>query len=182
MRSVFSQTLVGLSQEMIVVLGLPLDVATIILCCIFSILFSDFRAWGPISIPTPPIMALTEFFHADTETKVHPLPVSWYLISSLWMYQCSWMYIMSMLWSIAEAVSSGCWPILFKVLTLNVTICIVLLHFSNFCFSLSSVADFLNTGARAPTSAGLQPQQDTPLFHPCEERCGLGKGFECESW
>ena len=37
---------------------------------------------------------------------------------------------------------------------LNVAICIVHLYFSNFCFSLSSVADFLNTEARAPTSAG----------------------------
>ena len=45
----------------------------------------------------------------------------------------------------AEAVSSGSWPILFKVLTLNVAICIVLLHFSNYCFNLSSVADFSNT-------------------------------------
>ena len=49
------------------------------------------------------------------------------------------------------------WPILFKVLTLNVAICIVRLHFSNFCFSLSSIADFLNTGTRAPTSAERAP-------------------------
>ena len=70
------------------------------------------------------------------------------------MYLCSCMHIMSMLWSIAEAVSSGRWPILFKVLTLNIAICIVLLHFSNCCFSLSPVVDFSNRGARAPTSAG----------------------------
>ena len=74
---------------MIAALGLPLNVATIILGCIFSMLFSDFRACGPISIPTHPIMALTEFFHADAETNVHPLPVLWYLISSLWMHLCS---------------------------------------------------------------------------------------------
>ena len=60
---------------MIVALGLPLKVATIILGCIFSMLFRDFRACGPISIPTPPIVALTEFFHADTVASVHPLPV-----------------------------------------------------------------------------------------------------------
>ena len=59
--------------------------------------------------------------------------------------------------SITEAVSSGSWPILFKVLMLNVTICIVHLNFSNFCFSLSSVADFSNTGARAPTLAECAP-------------------------
>ena len=67
------------------------------------------------------------------------------------------MHIMSMSWSIAEVVSSGSWPILFKVLTLKVDSCIVLLHLSNFCFSLRSVADFSNTGARAPTSAGRAP-------------------------
>ena len=43
-------------------------------------------------------------------------------------------------------------PILFKVLALNVPICIVRLHFSNFC--LSSVADFSNTEVRVPTKAG----------------------------
>ena len=52
----------------------------------------------------------------------------------------------------ADAVNSGNCPILFKVLALNVTICIVRLHFSK--FYLISVADFLNTGARAPASAG----------------------------
>ena len=52
----------------------------------------------------------------------------------------------------ADAVSSGSCPILFKVLMLNVAICVVRLHFSN--FHLSSVADFSNTEARVPTSAG----------------------------
>ena len=62
---------------MIDALGLPLKVATIILGSIFSMLFSDFRACGPISIPTLPIMTLTEFFfHADAVACVHPLPVS----------------------------------------------------------------------------------------------------------
>ena len=36
---------------------------------------------------------------------------------------------------------------------LNVTMCIMLLHLRNFCWCLSSAADFLNTEARAPTSA-----------------------------
>ena len=139
-------------------------------------LFRDYRACGPISITTPPIMALTEFLHADAKTNIHPLLVSWYLISSLSMHYCSCMYIMSMLWYIAKAVSSGSWPLLFKLLTFNVAICIVCLHFSNFCFSLSSVADFLNTGALAPTSAGRAP------FYPHEEWCGLDTWFECESY
>ena len=74
---------------MIVALGQPLKVSTIILGCIFSILFSYFRACGPINIPTPPIVALIEFFHADAVASVHPLPVSCYLISSLCAYLCS---------------------------------------------------------------------------------------------
>ena len=71
---------------MIVALGLPLKVATIILGCIFSMLFGDFRARGLISIPTPTIMALIEFFHADAVASAHPLLVSIYSISSLCEY------------------------------------------------------------------------------------------------
>ena len=63
---------------------------------------------------------------------------------------------MSILCSTADAVSSGSCPILFKLLTLNVAICSVCLHFSSFG-RLSSVADFSNTGARASTSAGRAP-------------------------
>ena len=120
-------------------------------------LFSVFNALGPRSIPTPPPDALTEFFHADTVTSIHPFPVSWYLISSVCVYRCSCMQIISILCSTADAVSSDSWPILFRVLTLNVAICIVCLHFSSFCLCLSSVADFSNTEARAPTSAGRAP-------------------------
>ena len=137
---------------MIVTLGLPLNVAAIILDSILLMLLGVFNALGPISIPTPPTVALTEFFHADTVASVHPLSVSWYLISLVWVYRCSCMQIMSILCSTADAVSSGSWPILIRVLTLNVAICIVCLHFSSFC--LSSVADFPNTEARTPTSAG----------------------------
>ena len=64
-------------------LVLPLNVATIILGCIFSMLFSDLRACGSISISTLLITALTEFFHTDAEKNVHPLPVTCYFISSL---------------------------------------------------------------------------------------------------
>ena len=59
----------------------------------------------------------------------------------------------------ADAVNASSFPILFKVLMLNVAICIVCLHFSNFC-CLSSEADFLNTEAR-----GLQHQQDAAFFY-----------------
>ena len=159
---------------MIVTLGLPLKVAAIILGCVFSMLFSVFNALGSISNPTPPTAALTEFFHADTVTSDHPLPVSWYLISSVCVYLCSCMHIMSILCSTADAISSGSCPILFKVLTLNVAICSVCLHFSSFC-RLSSVADFSNTEARATTSAGCAP------FFTCAKSdavciCGLSVG------
>ena len=105
-----------------------------------------FNDLGPISIPTPPTVALTVFFHADTVASVHPLPVSWYLICSVWVYRWSCMQSMSILCSTADALSSCRWHILFRVLTLNVAFCIVCLHFSSFC--LSSVADFSNTEAR----------------------------------
>ena len=138
---------------MIVIMGFPLNVAVIILGFILSMLLSFFNALGSISIPT---VVLTEFSHADTVANVHPLPVSWYLMSSVCMYLCYCIHIMSILCSAADAVKSGSWPILFKVLTLNVAICIVCLHFSSFCCS-SSAADFSNTEARAPTSAGCAP-------------------------
>ena len=124
--------------------------------CILSMLLSVFNTLCPIRIPTPPTVALTEFFHDDTVASVHRLPVSWYLISSVCVYLCSCMHIMYILCSTADAVSSGSFPILFEVLTLNAAICIVCLHFSSFC-CLSSVADFSNTGARAPTSAKRAP-------------------------
>ena len=95
----------------------------------------------PISIPSPPTVVLTEFFRAGTVASVHPVPVSWYLISLVCVYLCSCIHIMSILCSMTDAVSSCRWPILFKVLTLNVAICIMRLHFSSFC-CLSSVADF----------------------------------------
>ena len=57
---------------MIVALGFPLNVAAIILGCIFSTLLSVFNALGPISNPTPPTAALTEFFHADTVASDQP--------------------------------------------------------------------------------------------------------------
>ena len=119
-------------------------------------LFSVFNTRGHIKIPTPRTVALTEFFHADTVANVHPLPVSWYLISLVCVYLCSCMHIMSVLCSTADAVSSGSCPILLKVLTLNVAICMVCLHFSSFC-CLSSVVDFSNTEARAPTFNRTRP-------------------------
>ena len=83
MRLVSSLKLVRL-KWMIIALGLSLNIATIILNCIFSMLFRDFRTRGLISIPTVPIVALTEFFHAGVVADVHLLPLSWHLISSLW--------------------------------------------------------------------------------------------------
>ena len=85
------------------------------------------------------------------------------------------MHIMSILCSTADAISSGSCPILFKVLTLNIAICIVCLHFSSFC-CLSYVADFSNTETRAPTSAGR-----APFFTRAKSDavcvCGLSVGY-----
>ena len=119
-------------------------------------LLSVFNALGPISIPTPPTLALTEFFHADTVPSVHPLPVSWYLISSVCVHLCSCMHIISILCSTADEVSSGSCPILFKVLTLNVAICIVCLNFSSFC-CLRSVADFFEHWGQGPNLSRTRP-------------------------
>ena len=94
-------------SEMIVTLGLPLNVAGINLGCILSMLLSVFNALDPISIPNRPTVALTEFFHAYTVASVDPLPVPWYLISSVCVYLCSYMHIMSIVCSTADAVSSG---------------------------------------------------------------------------
>ena len=70
---------------------------------------------------------------------------------------CSCAFTMSMLCPTADAISSGSWPILFTIVTLNVTIWIVLLHVSNFCLCFSSVTDFSNIGIRAPTLAEHAP-------------------------
>ena len=53
---------------------------------------SVFNALGPKSIHTPPTVALTEFFHADTVASVHPLPVSWYLIFLVCVYVFLYVY------------------------------------------------------------------------------------------
>ena len=82
MRSVSSLVWVGLLQEMIVVQGFPLNIATIILGCIFSMLLSDFRLRGLRCILTLPSIALTEVFHADAEINIDPLSVSGYFISN----------------------------------------------------------------------------------------------------
>ena len=66
MRSVSSGELAGLQIEMIVSLGLPLNVATVILVYIFSVLLTDYSTQRLRSIPTAPMTALTEFFPEDS--------------------------------------------------------------------------------------------------------------------
>ena len=93
------------------------------------------------------------------------IPFSWLVAFSLAfavMYLYSCMHIMSIIYSIAEAVSSGSWSILLKDLSLNVTICIVRLHFIKFYFSLSSVAYYSKLGP------WLKPQQDAFFFYTRE--------------
>ena len=65
---------------MSVVQGLPINEAHILSWILFM-LFSDFKAQEPGSIPTPPMTTMIEFL-ADAKTNIYPLPVSWYFISS----------------------------------------------------------------------------------------------------
>ena len=64
-------------------LGLPSNIATIILGCIFLMLLSDFRVRVLRSIPIPPITTFTEFFYADVKINICPLPVSYFISTSL---------------------------------------------------------------------------------------------------
>ena len=65
---------------------------------------------------------------------------------------------------------------------LNVAVCFMCLHFSNFCFSLSSVADFSNTEAKAPTLGRASSFFFFFFFYLREERYILDRWFECGSW
>ena len=86
------------------------------LVSILYLLWSDFKAVNPISIPTPPNVALKDLCPADTVASVHPLPIMWYSISSLCVHLCSWMDIMSILYFTPDAVSSSSCPVLYKLL------------------------------------------------------------------
>ena len=65
--------------------------------------------------------------------------------------------MISVLCFAADALSPGNWFTLFKVLTLNAGMWTIFLHQSNFCLSLSSIADFSNTWVRALTSVEHAP-------------------------
>ena len=114
---------------MIVALGFPLNVAAIILGSIFSTLLSVFSALGPISNPTPPTAALTEFFHADTVASDHPLPVSWYLISSVCVYLCYILTIFAIMMEFSH-ISMSCkyFYLSFFLLSLSLSIYIYIYY------------------------------------------------------
>ena len=61
------------------------------------------------------------------------------------------MLIMSIVYSAADAVSSGSWFMVLNVLTSKVNLLTLSLYLKK--FNLGSVVDFSNTGARAPASA-----------------------------
>ena len=86
------------------------------------------------------------------------------------------MHTVSILCSAADAVSSGSWFILFKVLISSVTMHTVLLHLNNFSLGLGLgfVVDFRTLGS------GFQPQRKAPLVFPREGQCGLDIWFELE--
>ena len=70
------------------------------------------------------------------------------------------MHMMSIAYSAANAVHSDHWFDAFKVLILNVAMLTMFLHLNNFGLGLASLADFLNSGARVPTSAGVKHLAD----------------------
>ena len=106
-------------------------------------LFCVFRAVGPISIPTPPTVALTEFFHADWLASIpcHYCDI-WY---PCYVCVCDLECILCLCYDLWQMRSAP--VVVIFSLRLNVTICIVCLHFSN--FRLSSVDNFSAPG-RAP--------------------------------
>ena len=126
-------------------LGLPLNVTHIFFSWISSMLFSDFKAWGLRSIPTPPVAELTEFFHADADTTVHPFLSSWYFSSSsLWYNLCSCMYMIFIFYLAEYHLSSAD-----QCSNVKVAMLIVFWHLSN----LGMSSEFSNIGAWAVTSA-----------------------------
>ena len=130
-------------------------------------LLNDFKARGLRSILTPPMMALTEFFHADTETNVHLYQYEGILI--LFSYGSIYVLVyISYLFS--ATVSSGNWFTQVKVLTLNVIMWMVFLHLNNFVLDLiwSSVADFFNSGV-----SRMLPPQKKNLVYLCKGQCDL---------
>ena len=114
---------------MIVVLGLPLNVASIILSFIFLVILGPMFWWAY----QHHLSWHWQFFHSDVETNVHPSPVSWYFISLLW--RSVFLYAYHVCYDLFQKLSTpvvGLF-ILSKVLTLNVAIGIVILFFGNFC-------------------------------------------------
>ena len=112
-------------------------------------LFSDFKARGSVS--TSPMTAIDGGFacrYWDKRPSITSI-IIFFLVryGSIYFF----MHMMFILCPAADAVRSGNWFTLFKVLKLNVTLWTVFLHLSNFGFGLSlgSVADFSNTRTRA---------------------------------
>ena len=93
--------LVRLSQEMIVVKGCLIKYTSFSRGFFYAI-----KAQGLRNIPAPPIIALMDFYYGDAETNAHSLPVPWFFISSsLWLYLCKCMYILSILCLVEDSVN-----------------------------------------------------------------------------
>ena len=89
----------------------------------------------------------------------------------IWYLRCACMYVLQCILCLSYVLQ----PMqLSKGLTINVTVCIVCLHFSSFC-CLSSLAHFSNTEARAPASAGRAPSF-TRAKSDAVYVCGLSLG------
>ena len=136
---------------MIVVLVLTLNIDTIILGCILSMLLSDFRTREAFQF----LLWRNLFMLILRRMSIHFRDRG-----TLFLLQYDSINVRVCMLCLhytptANVVNSSRWPILFKVQTLSVAISTVLLLLSNFCLGLglSSVADFSNTEVRASISA-----------------------------
>ena len=124
----------------------------IILSCIFSMLFSDFRAHGHSD---PSRESIDGYFPCKYQDKLlSTASIMVFFSNSIKWYECSCTHTVLILCYADKPVSSGNRSILFKVLTLNVARFTVFLYLSKFCLALglSSVFDFFNSGTKVPTS------------------------------
>ena len=146
----------GLLKEMIIALGLPLNVA-------IQHPWTDMHTKYPLS-------RHCQFFSLSMPRKTFS---HCYYRGIFYLLQLDGIYVLYAYY-IYLMLFSGSWHFLFKVLKLNLAIRIVLLHLSNvyFCFSLRSGIDFFEHKCQSFSFIKKPP------FYPLEEPGGLDKWFE----
>ena len=158
---------------MIVVQWLPLNEAHIILCWVFSLLFSDLKPRRLRNIPALLMVTLTEFSFLQIPTQ---MTIYYGDYKTLLFAYTSYINVPVRIWCLIfciaeDATSSSIWFILFDILTLKVAMLTVFLHVS-LVWVLLLIFWTL--------SSQLQPQQNLSLVNLRERRFGLVVWFE--SW